>query len=302
MITPNPYPNQKIITPESLSQNLEIYIKRLDMIHPLVSGNKFFKLKYNLEEALNSGNDTILTFGGAYSNHIQASAAAAKAAHLKAIGIIRGDKQNSLNPTLQAAVENGMHLSYMDRETYRKKNQTEVIHSLHQQFGKFYLIPEGGTNALAIKGCKEIIEQEDLKMDYICSSIGTGGTIAGLLASAAEKQKVLGFSSLKGSFIINEINELLETQQIHPKCSWEIFTDYHFGGYAKHKPALIEFIKNFKNEHNIPLDPVYTGKLFYGVFDLIKKGYFPSGSKVLIIHSGGLQGIKGFNQRHKESL
>ncbi|WP_230981221.1 1-aminocyclopropane-1-carboxylate deaminase/D-cysteine desulfhydrase [Echinicola salinicaeni] len=281
---------------------MEIYIKRLDLIHPLISGNKFFKLKYNLKEAINAGHDTILTFGGAYSNHIQASAAAAKAANLKAIGIIRGEEQTSLNPTLLTAKNNGMRLFYMDRETYRNKHKEQVIRSLHEKFGKFYLIPEGGTNRLAIKGCEEILDKEDQQMDFICSSIGTGGTISGLLGSAMKEQKILGFSSLKGNFIIKEINELLGKHQIHPQCSWEIFTNYHFGGYAKHKPELIEFIKNFKHQYQVPLDPIYTGKLFYGVFDLINKGHFPSGSKIMIIHSGGLQGIEGFNQRFMESL
>ncbi|UCS94118.1 pyridoxal-phosphate dependent enzyme [Echinicola marina] len=302
MISPYPYPHQKIISPESHSQNLEIIVKRLDLIHPLISGNKFFKLKYNLIEAVHRGHDTLLTFGGAYSNHIQASAAAAKAAQLKAIGIIRGEKQKILNPTLATAEENGMLLSYMDRESYRKKDLKETIEALHQQFGKFFLIPEGGTNELAIKGCKEIINEKDRQMDFICASIGTGGTITGLLGAASERQKVLGFSSLKGHFILNEIDHLLAKYGVQPKCAYEIFTEYHFGGYAKHKPELLNFIKAFNNQYQIPLDPIYTGKLFYGVFDLIQKGYFPSGSKIMLIHSGGLQGIEGFNQRHNESL
>ncbi|QDH81469.1 1-aminocyclopropane-1-carboxylate deaminase/D-cysteine desulfhydrase [Echinicola soli] len=283
-------------------KDVRLFVKRLDLIHPLASGNKFYKLKYNLETAQQSGHDTVLTFGGAFSNHIFATAAAAKAEGLKSIGIIRGENTSQLNATLQQAQANGMVLSFMDRKTYRTKHEAQHIDQLREQFGRFFLIPEGGTNALAIKGTTEILTSEDQHMDYLCCSIGTGGTIAGMINAAKPHQKVLGFSSLKGNFIHQELLDLLETHHIGFQNKYELFTNYHFGGYAKHKPELITFIKKFKKETGIPLDPVYTGKLFYGVVDKIKSGYFPSGSSILLIHSGGLQGISGFNQRFNETL
>ncbi|GGF36080.1 1-aminocyclopropane-1-carboxylate deaminase [Echinicola rosea] len=283
-------------------KNVRLFVKRLDLIHLLASGNKFYKLKYNLEAAKQSGHDTILTFGGAFSNHIFASAAAAKVEGLKSIGIIRGESSSKLNPTLQQAQANGMVLSFMDRKSYRQKHETQVTDRLKAQFGQFYLIPEGGTNALAIKGTSEILAPEDQHMDYLCCSIGTGGTIAGIINAALPHQKVLGFSSLKGNFIHQELLDLLEKHQINSRSKYELFTDYHFGGYAKHKPELISFIKKFKKETQIPLDPVYTGKLFFGVIDKIKSNHFPKGSNILLIHSGGLQGIPGFNLRFDETL
>ena len=302
VLSPNKIPNLPIITPENSPFGVTVFVKRLDLVHPLVSGNKFFKLKYNLQHARKKGHDTLLTFGGAYSNHIYATSAATKSDNFKAIGIIRGEATTELNPTLSFAKKNGMLLSYMDRKQYRQKHTTEVINMLHKEFGDFYLIPEGGTNQLAIKGAMEILTEEDQEMDYICSSIGTGGTISGLIGSALSHQKVLGFSSLKGRFIIQEVEQLLRKYHIRPSCGWEIFTNYHFGGYAKHHPDLIDFIKNFNKKFQIPLDPIYTGKLFYGAMDLLKNNYFPEGSKVLLIHSGGLQGVEGFNLRHHENI
>ncbi|GAB4107633.1 pyridoxal-phosphate dependent enzyme [Echinicola sediminis] len=295
-------PTTPIFTPENSPFDVNVYVKRLDLIHPLVSGNKFFKLKYNLMQAKEQGFKTVLTFGGAFSNHIYATAAAAKANGFQSIGIIRGEAAQGLNPTLRFAKESGMALYYMDRSTYRNKHSQEIIHLLHKEHGDFYLIPEGGTNDLAIKGASEILTQEDHAMDYICASVGTGGTICGLIQSALPQQKVIGVSALKGEFIRGEIHELLKSHQISPACDWEILTQYHFGGYAKHRPELIDFIKAFKQDFQIPLEPIYTGKLFYAVMDLLKKGYFPKGANIMLIHSGGLQGIAGFNERYNESL
>ena len=276
----------------SFSKNVQLYMLRLDEIHPHISGNKWYKLKYNLLEASRLNKKILLTFGGAYSNHILAVAAAGKENNLHTIGIIRGDEHLPLNPTLQLASDFGMQLYYMDRVAYRNKNTDKIIKSLYQKFGDFYLIPEGGTNSLAIKGAAEIIQSIPIYYDYICSSIGTGGTIAGIIK--ASNKKVLGFSALKGNFIEEEVMNLADNKNLN-----HVFFhhQYHFGGYAKANNELITFINQFKKKYNIPLDPIYTGKMMYGIFDLISKNYFEKGKTIIAIHTGGLQGIKGFNLR-----
>jgi len=269
----------------------------LDLVHPEVSGNKFFKLKYNLEEAKINGYDTILTFGGAYSNHIYATAKAAKAFGLKSIGIIRGDKLKVLNPTLQAAKESGMQLEFISREDYRRKNEEGFIKNLEKRFQDFYLIPEGGTNALAIHGTQEILQDSDAEFSHIACSIGTGGTFTGLALSIHSDQKLLGVSSLKGNFIHQEIKSLLEASQRDFTRVYEILDSFHFGGYAKYTPELIEFIHDFYQKYQVTLDPVYTGKTAFAILDLIAKEYFKAKSKILMIHTGGLQGNLGFTER-----
>lgn len=302
MLVPQPVPNQALQLPSLKARGIKVFVKRLDLVHPIANGNKFYKLKYNLLAAREAHKRTLLTFGGAYSNHIHATAAAANAFGFQSIGVIRGEKPKVLNPTLVAAEKMGMHFHFMDRTTYRLKADPETIHQLTQKYGDFYLIPEGGTNRLAIKGTGEILTSEDKKMDIIACSVGTGGTMAGIVHSAAPFQTVFGFSSLKGEFIKKEIHELISNHQLNTNGKQEIVTDYHFGGYAKFTQELIDFIKEFKATTGIPLDPVYTGKLFFGVFDKINQGAFPEGTSLLLIHSGGLQGVKGFNERFNENL
>lgn len=274
---------------------LRVCLLRLDEIHPHISGNKWFKLKYNLIEARERGASSILTFGGAYSNHIVATAAAGKENGIRTIGIIRGEKHLSLNPTLALAKSMGMQLHYMDRETYKAKNSSTVIQSLKEKFGNVYLIPEGGSNDLAVKGTEEIISQLGNDYDYICCPVGTGGTMAGLVNKAKKGSKVLGFAALKGDFLRDEIDRFIH----NPKCEYEINNDYHFGGYAKANQQLVDFINDFKQQTGVPLDPIYTGKMLYGIHDLHKKDYFGTTNKIVVIHTGGLQGIEGFNARFK---
>ncbi|SHN65877.1 1-aminocyclopropane-1-carboxylate deaminase [Flavobacterium fryxellicola] len=286
--------NQKLIT--SFSNSISVQIKREDLIHPFVSGNKFRKLKYNLLQAKAENQQTLLTFGGAFSNHIAAVAFAGKERGFKTIGIIRGDElaqKVSDNPTLLFAQNCGMQLKFISREAYRLKNEASFVEYLKHKFGTFYLIPEGGTNALAIKGCEEIITYEDADFDYICCSIGTGGTISGIINSALPHQKVLGFPALKGDFLKEEIRNFVQNE------NWELITDYHFGGYGKINAELVQFINHFYAENQIPLDPIYTGKMVFGVIDLIQKNYFPAASKILMIHTGGIQGIQGMNIKLK---
>lgn len=282
--------NEQIFLPERWG--IELFIKREDKIHSFVSGNKYRKLKYNILEADKMGFKTLLTFGGAYSNHIAAVASAGDVLGFKTIGIIRGDeleKAVNSNPTLSFAKDCGMQFKFVSREDYRDKTSTTYIEKLKVEFGAFYLIPEGGTNDLAIKGCEEILYDKDEIFDYICCAVGTGGTVSGLINCSKPGQQVLGFPALKGDFLHKDISKFAT------KNNWKLITDYHFGGYAKINEELVTFINQFKNKHNIPLDPLYTGKMVYGIFDLIEKGYFPKGTKILAIHTGGLQGISGMN-------
>lgn len=283
------------------SKKINLFVKREDLNHPTIQGNKFRKLKYNLEAAKNKDKTSLLTFGGAFSNHIYATAAAGQAFDFQTIGVIRGERIEPLNPTLAFAEANGMHLHFISRSAYRNKNDEGFINDLKQQFGDFYLIPEGGSNELAVKGCIEIVTDMEMNFDYICSPIGTGGTLAGLILGTENKGKVLGFPALKGGdFLKNDIEILLKKalkSDNIPTENWQIITDYHFGGYAKFKPELVEFINNFKQKHGIPLEPIYTGKMLFGIFDLIKKDYFKPDTTIIAIHTGGLQGIQGFNQR-----
>jgi 1-aminocyclopropane-1-carboxylate deaminase len=265
-----------------------LHVKREDLNHPYISGNKWWKLKYNLEAAQQQGHNTVLTFGGAYSNHLYATAAAAHALGLKSIGIVRGEETAPLNPTLTFAQTMGMHLHYNSREAYRRKTGEDFLKALQEQFGKFYTIPEGGTNALAIQGTREFATTFPTEpFDYICLAVGTGGTIAGIIQGAAYGE-IIGFSALKGSFLTAEVKTLLDAN--HPARPWHINDRYHMGGYAKKNDALMAFIQSFQANHNIPLDFVYTGKMMWGIYDLVQQGYFARGSRILAIHTGGLQG------------
>jgi len=274
--------------PVSQPNGSQLYLKRTDLVHPTISGNKFYKLQYNLIEARQQGFATLLTFGGAFSNHIAAVAAAGFELGFQTIGIIRGEELRDKiqeNPTLKLAQAQGMQLYFVSRTDYRHKTTPEFIEQLQQQFGKFYLIPEGGTNQLAIKGCEEILTEQDKQdFDYICCAVGTGGTIAGIINSSHDQQKVLGFPVLKGDFLANEI------KQWTTRNNWELCLNYHFGGYAKATPDLLEFIQIFQKKTSIEIEPIYTGKMLFGLFDLIEKGYFPANSRILAIHTGGLQG------------
>ena len=286
--------NQKIHLQNS---DVSLYIKREDLLHPYISGNKFRKLKYNLAQAKSENKKTLLTFGGAFSNHILAVAAAGKEQGFKTIGIIRGDELRAevlKNPTLKMAQGFGMVFEFVDREIYKEKNSVDFIKHLAEKFGDFYLIPEGGTNDLAVKGCGEILTVSDKKFDYICCAVGTGGTVSGLINCSKDSQQVLGFPVLKGDFLKEDICKFVTGS------NWKLITEYHFGGYAKVSEELVLFINEFYQSYKIPLDPIYTGKLMFGVLDLINKNYFPENSKILVIHTGGLQGIAGMNNLLKQ--
>jgi 1-aminocyclopropane-1-carboxylate deaminase len=288
---------QQIHFSEIATKEVSLFIKREDQLHPFISGNKFRKLKYNLIEAKKQGFSKLVTFGGAYSNHIAAAAAAGFEFNFKTIGVIRGDELAvnleevvKNNPTLKFASAHGMEFYFVSRSEYKTKSSTQFTNKLKAEFGDFYLVPEGGTNNFAVKGCEEILTDEDEKFDVICCAVGTGGTISGIINATKKHQKVIGFPALKGDFLQNEIQKY-----VLKKDNWCLNTNYHFGGYAKISEELITFINKFKNETAIPLDPIYTGKMLFGIVDLIKNNYFKKGTKILAIHTGGLQGIGGMN-------
>jgi 1-aminocyclopropane-1-carboxylate deaminase len=275
-------------------KGIELFVKREDLNHPEIQGNKLRKLQYNLIKAKEEGHKTILSFGGAYSNHIYALAAAGAYYDFQTIGIIRGEQHHPLNPTLAFAETNQMQLHYMDRTRYRLKNSQLVLNDLKKKFGDFYLIPEGGTNDLAIKGCQEILHQNEKYFDQYILSVGTGGTIAGIIQSLQGQQQVIGISSLKGEFLEAEVNSLFRQYHLPEYNNWTINHSYHMGGYAKVNEELLRFMEQIEQDHGLVLDPVYTGKALYGIFDMIKKDQFKRGTRLLFIHTGGLQGRKGF--------
>lgn len=290
----------------------QVDVLRLDLMDEEISGNKWFKLKYNIEAAQKSGYGHIITFGGAFSNHLAATAAACKKAKVKCTAVIRGEEQIPLNTTLARAQNNGMQLHFVSREDYDKKTESEFHHYLENLFGSHYLIPEGGNNEKGVMGCQEILDP-NWNYDYICCACGTGATYTGLVASVHQHQKVIGISVLKGeNLLVEDVkatlkkmfpeksflilgNEALQTEVIQDNCITNL---YAFKGYAKLDQELIEFKIKFESEYKIQLDYVYTNKLVYAVFDLLTKKKFRSGSSILIIHSGGLQGNEGFEARY----
>ncbi len=297
-----PSPIQTLESDWLMDKSIRLLVKRDDLLrideHSAFCGNKWRKLKYNLYEARRRGLSILLTFGGAFSNHLAAVAEAGKVFDFQTIGIVRGEETLPLNPTLQFCQAYGMQLHYVDRTTYRQKNEPDFIEWLTQEFGEFYLIPEGGTNELALKGCAEIVKEIENQLitfpNYIAVACGTGGTLAGVVSGLNGKSQAIGFSVLKG-YVAQPLGCDIYN-------NWHIQTDYHFGGYAKFSSELIDFINQFKQTFGIPLDPIYTGKLFFGLFDMIQKDFFPPGSTLLAIHTGGLQGIAGFNARYGRLL
>lgn len=272
---------------------VSLFVKREDLNHARISGNKWWKLKYNLEEAIHGGHDTLLTFGGAYSNHIFATAAAAMESGLKSIGIIRGERPRLLNRTLQFALDSGMDLRFVSREAYRKKLSKPILESLQEEFGKVYLIPEGGSNLLAVKGCAEFATSElcEANFDYLFLPVGTGATLSGLVCGLKGRKKIVGVSVLKsGEFLKEEIaNMIFDYSQLQYN-NWSLLTEYHHGGYAKTSPELLSLIEEMREFHGLPLDHVYTGKLVFALLSEIERGTFKKGDCILMLHTGGLQG------------
>jgi 1-aminocyclopropane-1-carboxylate deaminase len=275
-----------------------LYLKREDLIHPIISGNKWRKLKYNLKEADKLGEKYLLTFGGAFSNHIYSTAGAGKIFGFDTIGVIRGEEHLPLNPTLQFAADCGMELFYLDRTTYRKKTDPQVLQRLRSKFGQFYLVPEGGTNQLALKGASEIVNNIDVDYDYIISACGTGGTLSGIICGLNGSKKIIGIPVLKGAdFLNNDITTYVKEFSGKAFSNWKLDLNYHFGGYAKITKELVMFIRDFESINSVRLDPIYTGKLLFGIQELLNKNEFIENPTIIAIHTGGLQGISGMKNR-----
>ncbi|MCC5601341.1 1-aminocyclopropane-1-carboxylate deaminase/D-cysteine desulfhydrase [Nostoc favosum] len=304
-------PLQQINSKIARHADVDLYVLRLDLMHPWVNGNKWFKLKYNLFEAKEKNFTTLLTFGGAYSNHIYATAAAGNLFGFRTIGVIRGEERLPLNPTLSFAVQQGMQLVYLKRQMYRQRNTPALEEYLRQRFGEVFIIPEGGSNLNGVRGCTEIIADAmptavyAYAFDHICVACGTATTLAGIALSLHQGQRAIAFPVLKnGAFLAQEIESLLTNylasdlpSPYSSPPSWELICDYHFGGYAKVNNDLLVFSQQFREEHGVPLDYVYTAKMFYGVMDLLKQGFFSKGNSLLLVHTGGLQGNIGMEER-----
>lgn len=274
----------------------DIDILRLDMANLPIGGNKYYKLKYNLEKMKAAGIKTVLTFGGAFSNHICTLAIACSEFDISGISVIRGEDDRK-NPILNYARSLGMQLYFITREEYKNKETTEFLRQMKKRFGDFFHLPEGGTNSNAVKGCSEILSGRENVHDLIFCPVGTGGTLAGLISTPGLTSRVIGVSVLRGEDQHTEkIKCLLKENEII-NSNWEIDTRFHLGGYAKYNPELIDFITWFQNEFGILADPVYTGKMFYSIFHLIDNNYLSTDKKIMAIHTGGLMGWEGWQYR-----
>jgi len=268
-------------------RGVRLFLKRDDLIHPELPGNKWRKLKYNLAAAADQGHDTLLTFGGAYSNHIRATAAAGHYFGFKTIGVIRGEEHLPLNSTLTYAVDRGMRLTYMDRTTYRTKHSSALADQLRHEFGPFYLLPEGGSNELAVRGCAELPAEIADPFDVICCPVGTGGTLAGIAAGVQSHQSAIGFSVLKGGeFLATAVTDLQTRTYGRASGNWRIEPRFHCGGYAKRTGDLDAFIADFDARHGIRLDWIYVAKMMSGLFTMIDRGEFRPHTRIVAVITG----------------
>ncbi|NBH07459.1 pyridoxal-phosphate dependent enzyme [Amycolatopsis sp. SID8362] len=265
---------------------VHLQLKRDDLVNPEIPGNKWRKLRYNLQAAKEQGCSKLLTFGGAFSNHIRATAAAGHHFGFETVGVIRGEEHNPLNESLAYAVEHGMVLTYLDRATYRRKTEPDVLAALKDRFGPCYLLPEGGSNGLAVQGTAELVGEITTEFDVICCATGTGGTLAGIAAGLAGQQRALGFAVLKGGkFLEEEVLRLQREAYGTATTNWTIEVDFHFGGYAQRTPALDSFVADFHERHGVTPDWVYEAKMLYGLFARIEAGAFPPGTRIIAVLS-----------------
>lgn len=292
----------------------EIKILRLDILRPVVQGNKYYKLKYNIEQAKKNNAEYLLSFGGEYSNLIHALALAGKQNQFKTIGIIRGERPLKLSYTLQDAQANGMQIEFINRTAFRQirqalnQNNNTIAQNILQENKidfpqeKTYIVPEGGTNLLALKGSQEIVKELPSSFDKLFVAVGTAGTISGIIAGLQNKGEVIGIPSLKGNFFEKDIQKQLHWQNATHCTNWQLNHQYHFGGFAAYNTQLIEFMNWFYAQYKIPTGVTYTGKMFYAIFDMIDQNKILPKEKIVAIHTGGLQGIKGFNCRYPDLL
>ncbi|HHH53320.1 MAG TPA: pyridoxal-phosphate dependent enzyme [Bacteroidetes bacterium] len=300
-----PSPLQKINF--SNNKGISVFVKRDDLIHHDISGNKFRKLKYNIKEFYRQNKKQIIAFGGAFSNLLYTLSLMCRQMNIPAIFYIRGDGFDNNNPTLRYIKSNGVKMVFMSRTAFRNIRNSEFLEKLQLQYPDAYIIPEGGSNSFAVPGSAEILdeilEQMNEVPDYIVMDLGTGGTFAGVLSKIPENIKLIGISAIKGVDWYNTLKKIYDGEdKLLKKQNWDIIEDYHFGGFARFDDALIDFINNYKSKYGILLEPVYSGKMVFGIHELINKDYFEKGSKLVWIHGGGLQGIYGFNYLHGERI
>ena len=286
---------QKITCPLLSEKKISLLVKRDDQLHPLINGNKWRKLKYNLIAMQEQQKTELLTFGGAFSNHIHACAAAGKLFNLTTHGIIRGPELDQQNPTLQFAKQCAMQLHPVTRLEYRERHNPDYLAQLQARFPNAYILPEGGTNKAALLGCKELAQSLP-NSDYVICPTGSGGTLAGLIEGCDNSTQILGVAVLKqAEYLINEIKSLspMATQQ----QNWQLLTQFHGGGYGKFNPELWQFCQMMQSQQQLPLEPIYSGKMMFALWQLISQDYFPKGSQIIAIHTGGLQGLDGLRYR-----
>ena len=285
-MTPPPEPASPVVEladERAARRGLRLFLKRDDLVHPELPGNKWRKLRHNIGPAREHG--TLLTFGGAYSNHIRAVAAAGRIHGFATIGVVRGEEHLPLNASLAHAERMGMRLTYMDRATYRRKHEPDVVEALRERWGDFYLLPEGGSNPLAVRGCAEL-GAEVPGFDVVCCPCGTGGTLAGLAAGLAPRQRAVGFAVLKGGFMTAEVERLQHEAYGGRRGDWSVEDGFHFGGYARTTPELDAFADDFARRHGVVLDRIYTAKMMFGVLALAERGAFPEGARILAVITG----------------
>ncbi|WNC68145.1 pyridoxal-phosphate dependent enzyme [Thalassotalea nanhaiensis] len=292
-------PVNQIFHPRFKEHSVEVFVKRDDLIHPIISGNKWRKLKYNLLSAQELGYQQILSFGGAFSNHIHALAFACSQHNLQSVGIIRGEEQYQHNFTLSWAKHWQMELKFVDRLTYKQRSNTEYLEQLQSEYPNAFIVPEGGSNQLALPGMGEVITElnEQIEYDYLFTPVGSGGTIAGLVKADKNQHKILGVAVLKQQgYLTDEVNTLLE-DSAEEYNKWQILNQFHRGGYGKYMPEDAARIIEFSQTTGVPFEPVYSGKMVLALLDLLEQGYFEAGAKIMLLHTGGLQGLGGMAER-----
>ena len=288
----SPSPLSPINDPLLIQHGIELWLKRDDLLHPIISGNKWRKLKYSLNDALKLGKDTIISMGGAHSNHLHALAFTGKLLNIKTHGFIRGEQPEKLTGTLKDLQDWGMQLSYISRSAYRELRHYHDRFSLPGLKPNEYWLPEGGSSVLALQGVDELVKEIDQPYDLLCAPCGTGATLAGLINATPNNTSILGFAALKNAgFLATDVKALIAK----PRNHWDINLNYHLGGFAKTTEELIRFMNDFENKAGILLEPVYTGKMMFALYDLIKNNIFKPGQRIIAIHTGGLQGNRGFN-------
>lgn len=283
---------EPLLSPVFSTKQLKVYMVRADLTHPQISGNKWYKLKYNLRAAKQQGATRVISFGGAYSNHIHALAWSAKAMGMASVGVIRGEHVK--NPMLDDAQKWGMQLHFVDRANYRQRHCADWLEALHLEIGSGFLIPEGGSNPLALRGVAELmqqISQQTSGLDYLLCACGTGGTLAGLLSAAPKNLHIEGYPVLKGAgFLYDDIQRLLDSAEAEVSCSWLLDMDAHYGGYGKisaeHQAQWLMVEQEFK----MLFDPVYTSKMVRRFMEKVHQNNYPKGSSIALVHTGGLQG------------